>query len=312
MKELKLIQLYYYFCQCYNSKLSGYCQHFSNNSKPSNEKITDEELLTVYFYCRVYEKRHEKKAIYDYAVRYLSSWFPSLPAYANFNNRLNNLSAAIAALMPLILADILDSKHFDNQSINRGISLMDSMPIVLCSGRRKAKVAPELSDKTFCASKQMWYYGVKLHCVAFKRQNTLPFPEYITFTPASSGDLEPVLSFLLQTPNRIFIGDKIYRNEEVETQLAEIQSFIQTPVKKKQNKCLDLQQFDHAADKHLSALVSGDRQPIESFFASLNHKTAIQTASKVRSPKGITFHLYAALAAFFFTWLFSLTHYSHY
>ena len=99
MKELELISLYYYFCECYDKELRWYNQRFSHNCSPSNEKLTDEELLTLYFYCRRYENKHLKSEIWDFANRFMRSWFPSLPAYANFNNRLNRLSDALLALV---------------------------------------------------------------------------------------------------------------------------------------------------------------------------------------------------------------------
>ena len=73
MKELELIQLYFYFCECYNKELRWYNQRFSPNSTPRNEKLSDEELLTIYFYVRRFENKHLKSEIYDYANRYLRS-----------------------------------------------------------------------------------------------------------------------------------------------------------------------------------------------------------------------------------------------
>jgi hypothetical protein len=60
MNELELVQLYFYFCECYDTEFSFYCQRFSPNSAPSNEKITDAETLTIYFYCRRFEEKHKK------------------------------------------------------------------------------------------------------------------------------------------------------------------------------------------------------------------------------------------------------------
>jgi hypothetical protein len=46
--------------------------------------------------------------------------------------------------------------------------LVDAFPIILCSRKHKGKIAPEISDKIFCATKGIWYYGVKMHTVANK------------------------------------------------------------------------------------------------------------------------------------------------
>lgn len=133
------------------------------NSEPENLKITDAELLTIYFYCRIHENRHSKSHIHDYAQRYLISWFPRLPNYANFNARplggpINAMDSAIIALVPIILQSA-ECQHND-QRLSELITLTDSMPILLCSGRRQGRVAPELSDKGYCDSKSIYYYGV--------------------------------------------------------------------------------------------------------------------------------------------------------
>ncbi len=58
------------------------------------------------------------------------------------------------------------------------IRLVDSVPIILAAGRnRKGKVAPEISNKGYCSTKNMYYYGVKLHFYAAYRKGSLPSPE---------------------------------------------------------------------------------------------------------------------------------------
>ena len=43
------------------------------------------------------------------------------------------------------------------------------MPIVTCKGKnRKSKVAREVVDKGYCSTKNMYYYGLKLHLLAFE------------------------------------------------------------------------------------------------------------------------------------------------
>ena len=159
MKELELIRLYCYLCDCNDNVLCIYHQRFSRNSAPTNEKLTDVELLTIYLYCRRFENKHIKAEIYDYANRYLRSWFPDLPAYANFNARLNNLSNSIPYLINLILNDL---QNTENQYIDASISLIDSMPIMLCSGKRKGKVAPCACLLTVTAGKVNSGVGVVL------------------------------------------------------------------------------------------------------------------------------------------------------
>jgi hypothetical protein len=42
-------------------------------------------------------------------------------------------------------------------------SPLDWTPIVTCPGKRRSKVANELVDTIYYTTKNMWYYGLKLH-----------------------------------------------------------------------------------------------------------------------------------------------------
>lgn len=302
MLETELISLYFYFCECYDTDLCWYNQRFSHNSSPSNEKLTDVELLTIYFYCRRYENKHLKTEIWDFANRFMRSWFPELPAYANFNSRMNNLSDALSALVTLQL-DKLQS--IDNQLINREISLVDSLPIMLCSGKRQGKVAPEISDKTFCATKGIYYFGVKAHIIAFQRPKRLPLPEFISITAASEFDLTALKPILSKLVDRAIFADKAYADKPLNEQLMkDINTYIYTPVKLIKGETQTVRQFKKAADDLFSTAVSVVRQPIESLFNYLIEKTDIQNASKVRATKGLFTHIWGSIATAMFFWLF--------
>ena len=95
-KELKLIKIYMYICDVYQSSLKFYCQRFSNNATPI---FTDQELLTVYLFCGAYQRYFSIKEIHTFTKVYLLSWFPNLPSYQTFNYRLNLMSEAINELV---------------------------------------------------------------------------------------------------------------------------------------------------------------------------------------------------------------------
>jgi hypothetical protein len=302
MKELELITLYYYFCECYDTELRWYHQRFSPNTSPINEKLTDEEILTIYFYCRRYENKHLKSEIWDFANRFMRSWFPNLPAYANFNTRLNNLSDCLVALVTRQL-DYL--KSIDNQLVNAEISLVDALPIMLCSGKRQGVVAPEISDKTFCATKGIYYWGVKLHVVAFRRPKKLPLPEFLSVTSASEADLTALKPILSKMIDRAVFADKAYVDKPLNEQLMkDINTYIYTPVKLVKGENESIRQFKKAADDLFSTAVSRVRQPIESLFNYLIEKTDIQNASKVRATKGLNAHIWGAIATALLFWIF--------
>jgi hypothetical protein len=299
MKELELVRLYFYFCECYDKELYCYNQRFSRNSSPKNEKLTDIELLTIYFYCRRYENKQSKTDIHDYAIRYMHKWFPNLTTYKNFCVRLNRLSSVMTALVPMLL------ESCDFSDIDTEKSLVDSFPIILCSGKRAGKVAPELSDKSYCATKDLYYFGVKIHAVASPRQKKLPFPEFLSVTSASENDLTAIRPILPKLVNRSIIADKAYADTELNDELMINQNtYIYTPVKLVKGEIERVRQFKKAADDLFSTAVSRMRQPIESLFNWINEKTNIQSASKVRATSGLLIHIFGAIAAALLFWLF--------
>jgi len=303
MKELELIRLYYYLYDCYDTELRWYCQRFSRNSEPENLKITDVELLTIYFYCRRYEDRHIKIQIHDFAQRYMLSWFPHLPTYANFNARLNAMDSAITALVPMML------QGFESQCstpiASEHMTLVDSLPIMLCSGRRKGKVATELSDKGYCATKDTYYYGVKLHVAARRVQGSIPLLEMAGLTPASQNDLAVLKPVVDQLAGKAIFADKAYADKPLNERLMDLQdTFFYTPVKLVKGQSDWERHFARAADGLWSTAVSRIRQPIESFFNWLNEKTGLQNASKVRATQGLILHTFGALATALLHYIF--------
>jgi hypothetical protein len=100
-------------------------------------------------------------------------------------------------------------------------SLLDSMPIITCSGKRSGLVAKELTDITFCSSKNLWYYGLKLYVIGFCRPNRLPIPEQMLIKPASVSDLTVFKEAWGNIVNRCFVGDKIYFDQDYFPKLAE-------------------------------------------------------------------------------------------
>ena len=296
MDYIKLIALYYYICECYDTELYWHCQRFSNNSQPD---FTDEELLTIYIFCVSEEEKFKIKAIYEHTRKYLHDWFPKLPSYQAFCNRLNRLAPIFPILVGSFLQDV------ERQGVELTISLMDSLPIITCSGKRAGKVARGLTDKGFCSTKNLYYHGVKLHSIAFRRPGTLPLPEFLCLTQASENDLNAVRHILPGLENRAFFGDKIFSSEELnQALLKEAGSYIYTPVKLVKGEDPLTRQFKHAADKLFSTAVSRIRQPIESFFNWLIEKTDIQRASKVRSSQGLIVHVFGKIAAAISLWLF--------
>jgi hypothetical protein len=288
MHTLSLIALYTQILERYTNELFANVQRFSQNSCP---KFTDVELLTCYLFSVHYEKKFTIKSSYNYISNHWLSWFPNLPSYQAYNARLNNLAPCLQNLCEIWWSSIVlpaDQKE---------ILLGDSFPIITCSAKRKAKVAPDFVAKSYCASKDLWYYGVKLHFLGLKVEKTLPIPVYMDFTPASTSDLNalrPVLETVYDTP--IYL-DKAYADEKLRQHLESQGSTLNTPIKQKRGECPTLRQFDEASQKQTSTTIAKVRQPVETFFSWMQEKTNIQKASKVRSLKGLLVHLWGKIAA---------------
>jgi len=295
--EAKLIEIYIYICEYFEKKLKFHCQRFSNNNKP---EFTDQEVLTIYIYCIYYEQHFKCKQIHKFAKDYLISWFPKLHSYAAFNYRINRL----ASVFPALISQLLNNNIPADCVLET--SLLDSMPIITCSGKRKGKVATELTDKGYCSTKNMYYYGVKLHALSFHRKGHLPHPEELLLTAASESDLNVFKQAWGSINDRTFFGDKIYKSEEFFEQMRETNNSVMlTPIRKIMNQSEFETNFSRAFNDLYSRAVSTVRQPIESLFNWLIEKTDFQRASKVRSTKGLIVHVFGRIAAAYFYLIFN-------
>ncbi len=291
-KDDKLVRIYCFVCDHFE-ELQFYCERFSNNNKPT---FSDQEVMTIYLYTMQHEGHRKVKDIHRFANEYLKSWFPMLGSYQAFNNRLNRLSGAFTKLVEILLTDYQPDDCCLDQS------LLDSMPIITCSGKRSAKVAPEITDKGYCSTKGIYYYGLKMHLLGFRRIGKLPHPEQILFTPASINDVTVFKEAWSGIENRTFFGDKIYFVNDLNEYMLKYQnSEMLSPVKAVKGMEDVIKQRIKAADDLYSTAVSRIRQPVESIFNWLIEKADIQKASKVRSIKGLMVHAFGRLAAVFIT-----------
>lgn len=302
----QLIALYLVVCHHYQRSLWPHAQRFSNNNTTT---FTDEELMTLYLFGTI--KRHRSvRAIYDYSVDHLRPWFPDLPCYGGFIQRLNRLGSAFAQLANDLLT--LLTEHQDHPeampprpwpSYAPVIGLVDALPIIMARHRRSdtARVAREVANKSYCPTKRLYYHGVKLHLIAERRSGSLPLPRHVEVHSASTHDLRVLLGVVPEFQGGWLIGDKMYRDAVVGSHLEQEQSLrLITPVQRKHG-----QKHLSLTDRLLSERVSRLRQPIESFFNWLEVKTGIQRASTVRSLKGLQVHVFGKLAAALFLLAFN-------
>jgi hypothetical protein len=279
--EHELIELYLLVCRFYDKRPDLKYQRLSN----FRPRCTDEELLTMYLFGHL-QGFHEQRRIYQYVRRHWHGWFPNLPSYQAFNRRLNLLAPAFSEL----ISDVLESAVVQLAPV--ADRLIDSLPVMLAKGTRcsTARVAREVADKGFCASKGSYYYGVKLHTIALRRTNQLPLPALLHLSRASQHDLSALRELNPDLGECVLFGDKAYADEETKTVFAGRGTYLVTPYKRKRNEP------ETNAPALWSRFVSSFRQPIEGFFGWLIQRTNIQNASRVRSTKGLFVHCYGKLA----------------
>ena len=282
-RKERLIALFLYTDRRYESELFIFSERMTDNSNP---EFSDVEVLSVYLWGVMNGHRRVKTA-HEFTRNHLSEWFPKLPAYATYIQRLNRLNAVFPQLLSLIQNDF--PPLFESEPIR----LIDSMPIMLAKARcgGGAKVAREIADKGYNSTEKTYYYGLKPHILALRRNRQLPLPDYIGITAAGEADINVLKDIADDLYDIPVYADKAYISGELERRLAGRDSPLNTPVKKKKGRQLGM------SEEIRSTFVSRIRQPIESLFGWIEEKTGIQTASKVRSTRGLLVHVYGRLVA---------------
>jgi hypothetical protein len=80
------------------------------------------------------DKRCELRTIYDDTQRHLHEWFPRLPSYGSFAQRLNQLADVFVPLREALQAQCPEA------GVLRQVRLLDSMPIRLAHAKNEATV----------------------------------------------------------------------------------------------------------------------------------------------------------------------------
>jgi hypothetical protein len=292
----RLISLYFHVCEAFEAGVVNHTQRHSNNAVALTPGFTDQEAITVYLFGLL-EERQQTKQIYTFTSNHLKDWFPDLPSYAKFNERLNRLNGALAAISQYFASKLIVPDFLRGQKLID--TIIDSCPIILAIGSRAdtAKVGQEVANKGTCPSKKIWYHGVKLHALGMCVPGTLPLPISLTISAASENDNTVFKEQI--APNfrnlRVF-GDKIFHDQAGMEELKSNYNIEVLPCNKRKKG----QKHLHPDQKLFNTLVSRARQPIESFFNWLIEKSGIQKASKVRSTKGLFKHIFGKLAAALF------------
>jgi len=295
MRKLQLIHLYFYTVEIYEKVLKFHCERHSNNDIEPH--FTDVELLTTYLFALGYEGCKTDKGVHEHIFNYWLDWFPDLPSYTAYNRRVNEICSVYPQLLENLLIKYQEELEYD---IADCFILTDSMPVITCSAKRRAKVARQICDKGFNSTKGMYFYGVKLHGFAFHKKGTLPIGCMMMVGSASEHDLQAQRTLLENMCGHVVFADKAFNDSDLEELFEQSGGSLMMPVKYHRGHTTEYKQRHKAADDLAGRAVSKIRQPIESLFAWIIEKTGVQTASKVRSYKGLMKHVFARIASAIF------------
>jgi len=273
--EHKLIELYLLIRRLYDNEPVLKRQRLSN----FRPLFTNEELVTMYIFGHL-QGHTTHRRIYDYVVDHWRGWFPALSSYQAFNRRVNELAPAFELLIEQQLT--IAGRHIEVTTDR----LIDSLPIMLAVGTRvnQARVAGELPDTGFCATKQTYYRGVKLHLIAARRLWRLPLPARFSLSRASQHDLAGSSANLTRDLVITHCSLIVLMRTLIQRRLSPRGTHLMTPYKRRRNEP------ETCVPTLFNRFVSSIRQPLESLFSWLIQRTNLQNASKVRSTNGLLTH----------------------
>ena len=232
------------------------------------------------------QRRYEKKAMHEFISDYWREFFPKLPAYQTFVARLNQLEPTFQSIGAQLQA------RLSREQAAAVDHVIDSMPIALARGGHAdtAKVARETADIGYCASKKLFFHGVKLHTIASCRSGHLPLPQQLWLREASCNDLRSVKEQGIELPLTTLFGDKAYADAAFTATLHEQGTTLRTPQKKLKG------QEPSTWEKYYNRCVHRLRQPVESLFNWIQKKTNIHKAGTVRSDDALRVHCWGKLS----------------
>jgi hypothetical protein len=193
---------------------------FLKISPNSNPLFTDEECITIYIFG-ILRNLKTVKSIHYFTKNFLSEWFPHLPSYQGFLFRLNNLNQLFLEFSNIILKN---KKFKVDSNFSKPFILVDSLPIMVTTGFRahKCNTAKDISSIGYCSSKNLFYYGLKLHLTALFQIKKLASPNSIKVTRAETHDLTAIKNDLFNFKNSQLFADRAYCDQPTKKILAKL------------------------------------------------------------------------------------------
>ena len=144
------------------------------------------------------------KSAYTFVKDCFPGWFPHLPGYQAFNYRVCLLICVFKELCGLLIS---------GRERGAGSSFpLDFLPVFVANEKRsgRARVARGLRAKSYRASQNKWYYGVKVHVLGRKAYQALPNMMMTEVTPANESDISVAMEMPRPVHNITAFADKAY------------------------------------------------------------------------------------------------------
>jgi hypothetical protein len=173
-----------------------------------------------------------------------------IPERTRYNRRCRQLTLALKIIRIWMLKQYQQSCAYE---------IIDSAPITLVSARRsnRAKVLRGIANKGYNATKQLYYYGFKLHAVM---SNDGYFTDW-ELTPASVDDRKVTIELLREAPAKYVLADGGYLSRPQQQRLRqEFGIHLWFPLRKNMRRNGQVN----------SSLLKNQRRHIETQFNNLN------------------------------------------
>lgn len=178
-------------------------------------RFTDAEVITIALLQGPLGVASLKKA-YQMVTNNWRQAFPRLPSYAQWLNRLHQLTRQVGELLAATCG---------HHATDARLYLMDSKPTPLCHTLRHGRVRLLREDGArFGKTSKGWFFGFKLHAVRHIAGRVMS----LILTPANWDDRDPALALQDGTDGGVTIADLGYRGPECAGNLEEAEMLLIT------------------------------------------------------------------------------------
>lgn len=206
------------FCTCDDFlKIIGY------KDNVQARMTTAEIITTTIVAAKYFGGNYAKSRIFMLFHGYI----PKMLSESRFIRRLNEIGTELLENIFSLLAQMFKNANVGNEYA------IDSFPIEVCANVRmeRCKIIDSKEYLGFCASKQQYFFGIKVHMLVTKSG----LPVEFMITPGSVSDIKAARLFALDIPLKSKIhADKGYTDYAFEDYLS-LQRQIELCVKRKSN-----------------------------------------------------------------------------